>query len=121
MARLVVEDGELVVRLVWWERVAARRGEVRVPLDAVREVAVERFWWRALRGTPLRGTCVPGLSCTGTRRHAVGVDFTAVRARRPVVRVELARGAPFARLAVSADAPEAVCGAVRSAAGLPAG
>ncbi|AXI78872.1 hypothetical protein [Peterkaempfera bronchialis] len=119
MAQLVVESGELVVHLAWWERVAARRSEVRVPLAAVRDVTVERDWWRALRGLAGRGTWIPALICVGARRHSVGEDFTVVRPRHPVVCVELnRRSSPFARLAVSAADPEAVRRSVRAAAGL---
>ncbi|MFJ6215310.1 hypothetical protein ACIQGZ_18555 [Streptomyces sp. NPDC092296] len=120
MARLVVERAELVVRLAWWERVLARQGSVRVPVAAVRGVAAERDWWRALRGVSGRGGSVPGVVMVGVRGHPTGCDFVAVRARGPVVRVELHPPSPFARLAVSVRAADvdAVVRAVRRAAGL---
>lgn len=103
MAHVVVEDGQVVIRLAWWERAAARRGDdVRVPLTAVRRVTVESDWWRALSGTHERGTCVPDALCVGTRRHQAGKDFVAIRPRRPVVCIELWSSAPFRLLAVSA-------------------
>ncbi|MFI2205619.1 hypothetical protein ACH47Z_33560 [Streptomyces sp. NPDC020192] len=104
MARMLVEGDELVVRLAWWERMAVRRGDVRVPLEAVCRVTVERDWWRALRGIHERGIHIPGALCLGTRGHQGGQDFVAVRPGRPVVCVELWPSAPFRLLAVAAGA-----------------
>jgi hypothetical protein len=42
MAELIVEGPELVVRLSWLEKLAALRGNVRVPLRAVRSAAAIR-------------------------------------------------------------------------------
>ncbi|MDX6350933.1 MAG: hypothetical protein QOF84_5723 [Streptomyces sp.] len=118
MARLVVKGEDLVVRLSWWEKAAARRRNVHVPLSAVHQVTVEPDWWRALRGEGVRGTWIPGLFSFGTRRHPGGEDFAAVRARRPVVCVELCRPSPHARLAVTDPDPEAAARAVRTATGI---
>lgn len=102
MARILVQGDDLVVRLPWWEKAAARRGNVRTPLAAVRRVTVEPAWWRALRGVVLHGVWIPGVLCVGTRGHPGGQDFVAVRPGRPVVCVELRPTAPFSLLAVSA-------------------
>lgn len=118
MARLVVKGEDLIVRLPWWEKAAARRRDVHVPLSAVHQVTIEPDWWRALRGERGRGTWIPGVLSLGTRRHPHGKDFAAVRARRPVVRVELRHPSPYARLAVTHPDPEAVAHAVRTAAGI---
>ncbi|WP_369394445.1 hypothetical protein AB5J72_48155 [Streptomyces sp. CG1] len=101
MAHVLVMDDQVVIRLAWWEKAAARRGDVRVPLAAVRRVTVEPNWWRALRGLHESGLRIPGVLCIGTRRHQAGKDFAAVRPRRPVVCIELRPSAPFSFLAVS--------------------
>lgn len=101
MARVLLKDDDLVVRLSWWEKAAAHHGTVRVPLTAVRRVTVESDWWRALRGVALHGVWIPGVLSAGTRGHAGGQDFVALRPGRPVVCVELRSSAPFAFLAVS--------------------
>lgn len=114
MARILVRGDDLVVRLSWREKAAARRGSVRVPLAAVRRVTVEPAWWRALRGVVLRGVWIPGVLCVGTRGHPGGQDFVAVRPGRPVVCVELRPTAPFSLLAVSVrDDAEAVAERLR--------
>ena len=118
MARLLVKDAEVVVRLSWWEKIAAGRRNVRVPLRAVHDVAVETDWWRPLRGERSTGICIPSLIALGVRRHREGRDFTAVRTLGPVVRVELWPSSPFARLAVSMSDADSVAAAVRNRAGL---
>ncbi|GAA2746396.1 hypothetical protein [Kitasatospora cinereorecta] len=107
MARLLVDGGEVVVRLTWWERIVTHHRELRVPLAAVARVAVEPVAWRALRGVPEHGLLVPGAVSVGDRRHPAGRDFVAVRLprRQPVVCVDLRAPAPYRRIAVGdADA-----------------
>ncbi|WP_063782297.1 hypothetical protein [Streptomyces vietnamensis] len=116
VAHLLVQNDDVVVRLSWREALLVRRKGVRVPLGDVREAWVEPDWWRALRGTVARGRWRPGRFCTGTRRHADGVDFVAVRAPGPVAVVELFPGRRFARLAVSTVDSDGAVQAVRLAA-----
>ncbi|MGW0628885.1 hypothetical protein [Streptomyces sp. NPDC002758] len=115
MTRLLVDGGDLVVRLTWAERLVARRREVRVPRAAVRRVTVEPDWWRALRGERRTGRWLPDRFCVGEWRHPDGLDFVAVRERGPVVVVDLGPTAPFARLTVSASDAESVVRAIRQA------
>ncbi|GGV65399.1 hypothetical protein [Streptomyces thermoviolaceus] len=119
MARMRITADRLVVRLSWWEKAAARRWRVSVPLSAVRRVVVEPDWWRALRGCRAGGVEIPGVACAGERRHQAGRDFVAVRPGRPVVCAELWQGSAFLLLAVSARdvrRAEGVAAALRRAA-----
>ncbi|GHH93534.1 hypothetical protein [Streptomyces capillispiralis] len=120
MAQLVVEGRAdartLVVRLVWWEALVARRRVVRVPVSEVRAAGVEPGW-RAMRGTPVTGRCRPGRFCVGERRHPAGRDFVAVRAGVPAVVVELRHPEPFVRLAVSVPGAGEAARALRRYAG----
>ncbi|MEV6654541.1 hypothetical protein [Streptomyces sp. NPDC051219] len=106
MARVAVQGTDIVVRLSWWEMVAARRREVRVPVSALREVHVEPDWWRALRGVCAKGAWIPARFCVGTRHLRDRIDFAAVRPDGPVLCVDLRRSAPFSRLAVSVPDPQ---------------
>jgi hypothetical protein len=117
MARLIVDGRDLVVRLAWWERLVARRGDVRVPLRAVREVTLQPDWWRALRGLRGRGLWIPGAFCVGVRSRGHAADFVAFRpGAGPVVCVEFFPSrSPFARVAVGARNPEATAAAIRRA------
>jgi hypothetical protein len=47
VASLIVEGDELIVRLSGWERMVAFRGDVRMPVAAVRDVEVEPDPWKA--------------------------------------------------------------------------
>ncbi|MFE7395943.1 hypothetical protein [Streptomyces sp. NPDC057557] len=106
MARVVVEGTDIVVRLSWREKAATRHRDVRVPVSALARLHIEPDWWRALRGGCGRGTWIPGRLCAGIRHLQEGQDFALVRVGRPVLCVELRRGAPFSRLAVSVPDPE---------------
>ncbi|MER7519256.1 hypothetical protein [Streptomyces sp. NPDC126499] len=116
MARLLVQNDDVVVRLSWREALLARRKGVRVPLAEVQEARVESDWWRAMRGAAERGKWRAERFCMGTWRHAGGVDFVAVRAPGPVAVVDLFPGGRFARLSVSTPDPEGAVQAVRLAA-----
>ncbi|WP_328929427.1 hypothetical protein OG429_35910 [Streptomyces sp. NBC_00190] len=116
MARLCVDGDDLVVRLAWWERPAARRGDVRVPLTSLTQVEVTPDWWRALRGVRAQGTLIPGALCLGRWRHATGEDFVAIRRTHPdVVLVELSPPSPFTRITVSGPHSDRVAATVREA------
>ena len=114
MAELVAQGSELVVRMSPLERLAAMRGDVRVPLSTVRSVELVPDPWSALRGIRSPGTGVPGVIAYGVRRLTGDrPDFAAVLRRRPTVLVELDRPSEFGRLVVSVSDGEATVAAVR--------
>jgi hypothetical protein len=109
MATFVITGDKLRLHLSAWERAAAFRGDITVPLRAVTGVQVEEDPWGALRGMRAPGTGIPGVIAYGTRRYRGGRDFAAILARRPAVRVDLDPAlSPFARITVSAPDPEHV-------------
>ncbi|MFD5461882.1 hypothetical protein ACFWIQ_03510 [Kitasatospora sp. NPDC127059] len=121
MASLLVDGGDLVVRLAWWERLVARRREVRAPLEAVTAVEVQPDRWRALRGLRDTGLAVPGALCLGVWRHKDGRDFVALRGHRhAVLCVRLRPPAPFAGIAVDTDDPLRTAAELRMVRGLAA-
>ncbi|MER5217991.1 hypothetical protein ABT063_47745 [Streptomyces sp. NPDC002838] len=113
MARVAVEGTDIVVRLAWWEKLAARRRGLRVPVAALRGVHVEPDWWRALRGAHVRGIWIPERLYAGIRQLPDGQDFAVIRERGPVLCVELRRSAPFRRLALSVPEPDEALRALR--------
>ena len=117
MAALAIEGDELVVHLSRWERLAALRGDVRLPLAAVSSATVEGDPWRALRGIRSPGTGWPGRIAYGTwRLTGDRKDFAAVLKDRPVVRVELDPPSSYSRLLVSVADAEATSARIRAAA-----
>jgi hypothetical protein len=117
MARLKVDGPDLVVGLSWLEKLGALRGNVRVPLTAVRTAVMEPEPWSALRGIRAPGTGIPGVIALGTRRYPGGRDFAAVFGQRPAVRVDLDRPSPFARLVVSVRDTDGTVAAIHAATG----
>ena len=114
MATLEVHGDDLVVSLTAWERAAAMRREIRVPLGSVRSICADPDPWSALRGIRAPGTGIPGMIAYGVRRLTGSApDFAAVHGRGPAVRVDLAPGAPFSRLLVTVDDARSTVEAVR--------
>jgi hypothetical protein len=115
VAALEVHRDDLVVTLSAWERVAAMRREVRVPLADVRSICADPDPWSALRGVRAPGTGIPGVLAYGVRRlTGAAPDFAAVHGRGPAVRVDLAPEAPFSRLVVTVDDARSTVAAVRA-------
>jgi hypothetical protein len=106
MATLETDGDALVVRLSAFERLAALRGDVRVPLSAITSVEIEPDPWSALRGIRAPGTGWPGVIAYGVWRFSGGRDFVLVRSRRPAVRIDLDGASTFARLLITIDDPE---------------
>ncbi len=116
MAHLRIDQSDLVVELSDLEKAGAFRGDVRVPLSAVRAVRVADDPRPELRGMRAPGTGIPGLIALGSRRGA-GHDFAAVYHNRPAVVIEL-EGTEFDRLVISVPDPEAAAEQVRAASGV---
>jgi hypothetical protein len=118
MARIRVEEDELVVDLRGLEKVEAFHGDVRVPASAVREVRWVADPWPELRGIRAPGTGVPGVIAVGTRRGSGVKDFAAVHGKGAAVVVEL-DGAEYDRLVVTEDDAEAAAADLRRQLSLP--
>ena len=81
MAKLTIDGPDLVVGLSWLEKLGAFRGNVRVPLHAVRAAQADAEPWSALRGVRSPGTGIPGVIALGTRHYVGGRDFAALHGR----------------------------------------
>lgn len=117
MARIKVEDGQLVVDLTGFEKVEAFRGDVSVPVSTVRVVRWTSDPWSELRGIRAPGTGVPGVVAVGTRRGGGLKDFAAVHGKGPAVVVEC-EGADFDRLVVTEDDAESAAADLRGQLGI---
>ena len=115
MARLRLENDTLHLELTTPEKIAGLRGDVRVPLAAVREVAVEDDPIGAVRGLRAPGLAIPGRTKIGTWRRRGHRGFVVARRDVPAVRVEL-EGARYDSLLVSTgDAREVAATLERAA------
>ena len=105
VAELVVEGNQLVVRLSWWERIAAVRvRNMRVPLSRVAFVDVVASPAESLRRLLRHGYGPAFLQVPYGFRAGT---FVAARRRRPAVYVGLAPKSVPAAVLVSVTDPEA--------------
>lgn len=100
MAEFLVDGTDLVLQLRLREKFWGLHNDIRVPLTAVRSVAPVKNPWLDFRGWRMAGVTWPGSIALGTRRHAEGYDFCAVRRMRPCVQVDVNSGR-FSRFVVS--------------------
>ena len=83
---------------------AQRRGDVRVPLSAVRSVRRVDEARREIRGLRAPGTRLPKVIALGTWRRQGSRDFVAVYRREPGFVLEV-DGQEFARIIVTGELP----------------
>jgi hypothetical protein len=110
MAELQVEGGELVLHLSGVEKAEAVRGDLRVPLSAIRGVEVidDAHSWTGIGAGFKVGMRVPGVATVATVRGHGAKVFVAVHRGTPRgVRVHL-EGAPWDEWIVGCADPEAV-------------
>ncbi|MBG0832456.1 alpha/beta fold hydrolase [Planomonospora sp. ID67723] len=119
MATMTVTGGELVLTLGRGEKTAGLRGDIRVPLAAVRGVAVVEDALTGARGLRAPGLAVPGRVRIGTWRRPGSRAFVAVRRGVPAVRVALS-GTRYDELLVGDEHAPELAGRIRASAGLPA-
>ena len=112
-ATLHCEGDELLLRLSPWEKLGALHGDVRVALNAVRDVVAGDAPFHDLRGLRAPGTGLPRRIALGTWRYRGGKDFAALYRAKPAVIVSL-QDAPFGRLLVSADDAADVAARIRA-------
>jgi hypothetical protein len=111
MAAIRISGGDLIVKLSHLEKAGAMRGDVRVPVSAVRTVRVTDDAWSELEGIRAPGTGWPGVIALGTRRGG-GKQFAAVYRHRRSIVIDL-EGADFTRLIVSLNDPDGVAARIR--------
>jgi hypothetical protein len=121
VAKLSVNDQDLVVRLSPGEKFWGFHGNLRVSLASIVSVAAESDPYQGLRGWRMAGVSFPGRAALGTRRHGPkNFDFCMLHRDRPAVRVELASGR-FSRLVISVPEggdPQAEAARIAAAAGI---
>ncbi len=119
MAALVVDKSHVVVRLAVWEKALALRGNVRMPLSAVRGVRVVPDPTEDLKQYHAWGNTVTLRFVYGVRRiYGIGKAFVATRGHRPAVLVMLDSPSKYVRVLVTVADPKATVASIRAAAGV---
>ena len=103
MAELLIEGGELRVRLSALEKLGAMRGDISIPLVTITGVRISDDPWSELRGIRSPGTGLPGVISLCTRRGKGICDFAAVYGRTGQAVVIETSGAQFNRLVISSE------------------
>jgi hypothetical protein len=109
---VIVESGNVVVKMSEFEKFEAFHADVHVPLTAVRDVRVVEDAWPELRGIRAPGTGIPGVIAVGTRRGSFGKDFAVVHGKETAVVIDL-DGASYSRLVVTTPDAENVAAVIR--------
>jgi hypothetical protein len=121
VAKLAVDDQDLVVRLTLGEKFWGFHGDIRVRLASIVSVAPDPDPYLGLRGWRMAGVNLPGRVSLGTRRHGPSsFDFCMLHGDRPAVRVEVGSGR-FSRLVISVPEggdPQAEAARIAAAAGI---
>ncbi len=120
MAKLTVDDKDLVVHLTLGEKVWGFHGDIRVSLASIVSVAADPDPWLGIRGWRMAGVSFSGRAARGTRRHGDNYDFCILSRDQPAVRVDLAAGR-FSRLVICVPEggdPAAEAARIAAAAGM---
>ncbi|TFV58815.1 hypothetical protein E4P42_09930 [Mycobacterium sp. PS03-16] len=113
MAQVRRVGQDLEVRLTVGEKIAALRGDLRVPLSAVTAVDVVTEPLAAVTGARAPGLGLPGRAKIGTWRQRGRRTFAVARAHVPAVRIALS-GQRDDVLIVSLPDAEAVAASLRA-------
>jgi hypothetical protein len=108
MPRVTVTSGDVTIGLSRAEKLWTLSGDVRIPLDAIVDVAVVTDPLPAVHGLRSPGLSIPGRIKLGTWRSRRGRQFVAVRRGQRAVALTL-RNHNFARALVGVDDPEQTC------------
>lgn len=114
MSALIIDGTDLVLHLSAGEKVAALRGDLRVPLTAVAAVEVAPDGLAAVHGLRSPGLQLPGRRKIGTWRGKGRRELVSVTRSQPAVRVAL-RGHKLTALVVSTSEAEALAAQIRQA------
>lgn len=103
MATVVGEDGYLVLKLSFMEKLGSFHSSIRIPKSELKSVGeMQNPWERSngMKGIRAPGTGIPWVIILGTLRYKGGKDFAAVYGRGPAKVYEFKSG-PFKRWIVS--------------------
>ena len=92
MATIATTGDMLTVRLSRREKIAAARGDLRVPLAAIRDVRIHPDALVAARGARAPGLAIPRRAKIGIRRGRGRREFLVARRGMPAVCVTLDGG-----------------------------
>ncbi len=114
MATIRIERRSMIIELTRAERLEGLHGDVRVPLEAIRQVDVLDRPLEELHGLRAPGLHIPGRTAVGTWRSRDGRTFVVEHHRARAVRFTLS-GSPFDQVIVGSEDPEELAATVERA------
>ena len=118
MAKLVIHDRGISVKLTASEKVWAISGDFEIPVTSIRGAEVvdgkARSIFKGISWAIRVGTALPGVYYAGRFFRKGGADFLAVRAGKPAIQLNLS-GKPYLRVILTVDNAEKLAEEVNSA------
>jgi hypothetical protein len=103
MPILELATDELVIRLSFWQRLAAVHGDVHIPATSIRGAVVADPKWDRTIGFKVPGTAFPGFIIAGTYIKPKDSAFVYwTRSNKSVLQLNLS-GRPYNRVFIGVD------------------
>lgn len=118
MAELEIVGEDLVLRLSVFEKIAALRGDLRLPTSSIGTIDVATKPFGLVRGFRAAGLSIPRRVAIGTFRRMGSTRFIVLKgSKKPAVHITFTFG-KIAGLVVGTDQAEALAQRLRTEAGL---
>ena len=115
MPTLELKDSELVIRLGFWQRLAAVHGDVHIPATSIRGAVVADEKWVRTLGFRVPGTALPGLIIAGTYIRPKDSSFVYwTRGNLSVLQLNLS-GRPYNRVFIGVEDAAALADQINDA------
>jgi hypothetical protein len=115
MPEIELKDDEIVVRLSFWQRLAAVHGDLHIPATSIRgAVVADRDWLKTI-GFRVPGTALPGLIIAGTYIKPKDSSFIYWTRRSPSVLQLNLSGRPYNRVFIGVDDAAALADQINDA------
>ena len=113
MARILIQDAGITVKLSFWEKIGALHGDLYLPVTSLRGALAADKGWKKSLGARVPGSYVPGLAIYGTYRWKTK-DFVAWKRGQQVLQLNLS-GKPYSRVFVGVEDAAALADQINDA------
>ena len=115
MPQIEIKDDEIVIRLGFWQRLAAVHGDVHIPATSIRGAVVADEKWVRTLGFRVPGTALPGLIIAGTYIKPKDSAFVYwKRGDKSLLQLNLS-GRPYNRVFIGVDDAAALADQINDA------
>lgn len=115
MPKLELREDELVIRLTFWQKIWALRGDLHIPATSLRGAVVADDKWVRTLGLRVPGTALPGLIIAGTYIRPKDSAFVYWTRRNPSILQLNLSGRPYNRVFIGVDDAAALADQINDA------